>query len=159
MIQRIQTIWLLLSSVTIFALFLFPYVQFFDSNGIAMALKVNGVLSSSGGENQLSSSFGFILQAIATVILGVLPLFTIINYKNRKKQVTIILVTIVLIILFGAWLFMSASNAVAEVNKTISIDNIGIGALLVPLYVVFQLLALKGINKDTKLIKSADRLR
>lgn len=159
MIQRIQTIWLLLSCVTIFALFLFPYVQFFDSSGIAMALKVNGILNRSGGQNELSISFGFILQAIATVIIGVLPLVTITSYKNRKKQIILILITAALTILFGCWLFISASKAIENVDKSISIDNIGIGALLIPLFLVFQFLAMKGIKRDTKLIKSADRLR
>lgn len=159
MIQRIQTVWLLLASITILALFLFPYAQFFDSNGIAMALKVTGVLNSTGGENQLSTSFIFIIQALATVLLGLLPLVVIINYKNRKKQISLILITLLLTLLFSFWLFITAGNALESVNKVLTLDNLGIGTLLIPLYIIFQLLAIKGINKDTKLIKSADRLR
>jgi len=159
MIQRIQTIWLLLASVTILALFLFPYVQFFDANGIAMALKVTGKLNGSGGQNQLSTSFIFTLQAIATVLLGLLPLLTIANYKNRKKQVTFILITLLVVVLFAFWLFMASSHAIGEVNKELGLSNIGIGALLIPVYIIFHCLALNGINKDRKLIKSADRLR
>ncbi|MDM8176195.1 MULTISPECIES: DUF4293 domain-containing protein [Olivibacter] len=159
MIQRIQTVWLLLASVTILVLFLFPYAQFSDNSGIAMALKVTGVLNNTGGRNQLSTSFTFILQAIATILLAVLPLITILKYKNRKKQVSLILVTLLLVILFAFWLFLSANSAVEAVNKSLELNNIGIGALLIPPYIIFLLLALKGINHDTKLIKSADRLR
>ncbi|QNL47714.1 DUF4293 domain-containing protein [Olivibacter sp. SDN3] len=159
MIQRIQTIWLFIASITILSLFLFPYVQFFDVNGIAMALKINGVLDSTGGQNQLNTSFSFILQTIATIVLGILPLVTIFNYKNRKKQVNLIMFTIILTILFSFWLFITASNAVHAVGRAITLSNIGIGALLVPLYIIFLLLAIKGIRKDNKLIKSAERLR
>ena len=159
MIQRIQTIWLFLASVVILALFLFPYVQFFDATGIAMALKVTGKLNSSGGENQLSTSFMFILQAIATVVLGVLPLFTIAHFKNRQKQIKVIVLTLLLLLLFAFWLFITANNALVEVGKALSLANIGIGTLLLPIYVIFLCLALNGIKKDNKLIRSADRLR
>lgn len=159
MIQRIQTIWLFIASITILSLFLFPYVQFFDTSGIAMALKVNGALDSTGGQNQLTTSLPSILQTIATVALGVLPLITVFNYKNRKKQVNLIIITIILTIPFSFWLFITASNAVNAAGRAITVSNIGIGALLVPLYIIFLLLAIKGIRKDNRLIKSADRLR
>lgn len=159
MIQRIQTVWLLLASVTILVLFLFPYAQFSDNNGIAMALKVTGILNNAGGQNQLSTSFTFILQAIATILLAILPLFTILKYKNRKKQISMIFLTLLLVILFAFWLFITANSAIEAVNKTIELGNIGIGALLIPPYILFLLLAIKGINHDSKLIKSADRLR
>ncbi|GAA4781315.1 hypothetical protein GCM10023231_05970 [Olivibacter ginsenosidimutans] len=159
MIQRIQTIWLLLASVTILALFLFPYVQYIDTNGIAMALKVTGKLDSAGGQNQLNTSFVFVLQTIATVLLGFLPLLTIAQYKNRKKQVSFILITIVLVLLFALWLYIAANNALIEVSKTLNLSNIGIGTLLIPINLIFLILALKGVKKDIKLIRSVDRLR
>jgi len=159
MIQRIQTIWLLLASVTILALFLFPYVQYFDTDGIAMALKVNGTLNSTGGQNQLTTSFLFILQTIATVCLGILPFVAIFSYKNRKKQVNLLLLTLFLTLLFAIWLYFTANSAILAVNKILGMENIGIGALLLPVYIIFLLLAIKGINRDSKLIKSADRLR
>lgn len=159
MIQRIQTIWLLLASITILALFLFPYVQYFDTNGIAMALKVNGTLNSSGGHNQLTTSFLFILQAIATVGLGLLSFIAILSFKNRKKQIKLILLQLFLTVLFSIWLFVTANQAVAAVDKSLGMENIGIGALLIPVSIIFLLLAIKGIKKDIKLIKSVDRLR
>jgi len=159
MIQRIQTIWLFLASVTILALFLFPYTTYTDPSGIAMALKVSGKLNSTGGQSQLSTSLLFTLQAIATVLLGILPLVVVANFKNRKKQASLIALTMLLTLLFATWLFVSAKQALQEVGKLLTFDNIGIGALLVPLYIIFLLLALRGINKDNKLIRSADRLR
>lgn len=70
-----------------------------------------------------------------------------------------IFLTLLLVILFAFWLFITANSAIEAVNKTIELGNIGIGALLIPPYILFLLLAIKGINHDSKLIKSADRLR
>lgn len=64
-----------------------------------------------------------------------------------------------IVILLGVWFFFTARSAVELVNKSIAIENIGIGALLIPLSIVFLALAIKGIRKDEKLIKSVDRLR
>lgn len=49
MIQRIQTVWLLLASVLTFALFLFPYLQFAGADGLGQALKVSGTYANVDG--------------------------------------------------------------------------------------------------------------
>lgn len=157
MIQRIQTVWLLLTSLTILLLFLFPYLQYFDNFGTAMAIKITGIYQSvSDGVVQTES---FILQTIATVVVALLPLVIIFYYRDRKKQLQLSFLNFFLVILMGIWLYFSASQATTTVNKTLQLENIGIGALLIPIAAVFVLLAIKGIRKDEKLIKSVDRLR
>jgi len=157
MIQRIQTIWLLLASGTLLLLFLFPYLQYFDGFGVAMAIKITGIYQGvSAGVIQTKS---FILQTITTVIVALIPLITIFNYKNRKKQLKITYLNILITLLLGAWFYFTAQSAVQDVNKSIELGNIGIGALLVPINVIFLFLAIKGIKNDEKLIKSVDRLR
>jgi hypothetical protein len=157
MIQRIQTVWLLVASLTLFLLFLFPYLQYFDNFGTAMVIKVTGIYQ--GVSEGVIQAKSFILQTIVTVVLALLPLVTIFNYKDRKKQLQICYLNIFLVLLLGIWFYVTSSNAVAEVNKTLAIENIGIGALLAPLDIVFLFLAAKGIRNDEKLIKSVDRLR
>jgi len=157
MIQRIQTIWLFLASGTLLLLFLFPYLQFFDNFGVAMAVKVTGVYQ--GISTGVVQTESFILQTIATVLIALIPLVTIFNFRDRKKQIQLSYLNVAVIILFGIWLYFTASDAVGKFDKTINLENIGIGALLVPLSVVFLALAVKGIRKDQKLIKSVDRLR
>jgi len=157
MIQRIQTVWLLLASATLFLLFLFPYLQYFDNFGTAMAIKITGIYQ--GVSEGVVQTKSFILQTIVTVVLALVPLVTIFNYKDRKKQLQITYLNIFLVILLAIWFYVTSSNAVLEVNKTLAIENIGIGALLAPLDIVFLCLAAKGIRNDEKLIKSVDRLR
>jgi len=157
MIQRIQTVWLLLASGALLLLFLFPYLQYFDAFGVAMAVKITGIYQ--GVSTGVVQTESFILQTIATVIIALIPLVAIFNFRNRKKQLQITYLNILIVILLGLWFYLTANNAVIDVNKTIELENIGIGALLVPLSLVFLFLAAKGIRKDEKLIKSVDRLR
>ncbi len=157
MIQRIQSIWLFLASATLFALFLFPYLQYSDVGGIGKALKVTGMYH--GLEGQAIQDEFFVLQTLATVLLGVFPLFIIFKFRNRKQQLRLIVLEIILVLLFGAWLYASATTALMEANQSLSAANIGVGFFLLPIGIIFLLMAMAGIRKDEKLIKSADRLR
>src|SRR5690606_13377435 len=101
----------------------------------------------------------FVLQTVATVLLGIFPLYIIFLFRNRKQQVRLILVEIILLLLFGGWLYGTASNALTEANQFLSARNIGVGFFLLPVAIIFLLMANSGIRKDERLIKSADRLR
>src|SRR5690606_25826989 len=157
MIQRIQSVWLFLASATIFALFLFPYLQYADLGGMGKALKVTGAYR--GMEGQEVREEFFILQTVATVLLGLFPLYIIFKFRQRKQQIQLIALEIVLLLLFGVWLYVSASTALAEAHQFLSARNIGVGFFLLPISVVFLGMAMGAIRKDEKLVKSADRLR
>jgi hypothetical protein len=157
MIQRIQSIWLFLASATIFALFLFPYVQYADMDGMGKALKVTGAYH--GMEGQAVREKFFLLQTIATVALGLFPLYVIFQFKRRKHQVRLIVLEIIFVLLFGTWLYVSANTALTEARQFLSARNIGVGFFLLPISIIFLFMAIGSIRKDEKLIKSADRLR
>src|SRR5690606_15401131 len=101
MIQRIQSVWLFLAAVTLFALFLFPYLQYADLGGMGKALKVTG--SYQGVEGQPVQAEFFLFQTIATVLLAVFPLYIIFKFRQRKQQVRLIVLEIILVLLFGVW--------------------------------------------------------
>jgi len=157
MLQRIQTIWLLLASLIILGLFLFPYVSYIDLVGLGKMILVSGEYGAVN--NELVKQEGFILQIIGTIVLALIPLVIIFQYKNRKLQIKLIYVEIVLIFLFGVWLYFSASQTLSLINQSVDSKNIGVGIFLLPISIVFLCMALAGIRKDEKLIKSADRLR
>ena len=157
MIQRIQSIWLLLTAVVILGLFLFPYLNYIDLVGLGKQLYVTGSYTAVNNETVKQESY--VLQTVATVVLGFIPIFTIFQYKNRKLQLKLIFIEIVLICLFAVWLFMSASNTLSLISQSFGAANIGVGFFLLPVAVIFLAMAIGGIRKDEKLIKSADRLR
>jgi len=157
MIQRIQSVWLFLASAIIFALFLFPYLQYADLGGMGRALKVSGVYQ--GVEGQAVRTEFFIFQTIATVLLGLFPLYIIFKFRQRKQQIQLIVLEIILLLLFGFWLYVSANTALTEARQFLSARNIGVGFFLLPVSIVFLGMAMGAIRKDEKLVKSADRLR
>lgn len=146
-----------MASATLFALFLFPYLQYSDIGGMGKALKVTGVYH--GLEGQAIREEFFVLQTIMTVLLGAFPLYIIFKFRNRKVQVQLIVLELVLVFLFGAWLYVTASAALTEAKQFLSARNIGVGFFLLPIAMIFLFMAIGGIRKDEKLIKSADRLR
>ncbi len=157
MIQRIQTIWLLLAAVILLGLFVFPYLNYIDLVGLGKKLFVTGSYSSVNNEAVKQESF--LLQSIATVVLAVIPLATIFLYNNRKLQLKLIYLEIVFIALFGVWIYSSASSILATISQSVGAQNIGVGFFLLPVSIIFLAMAIGGIRNDEKLIKSADRLR
>jgi len=157
MIQRIQTIWLFLAAVVILGLFAFPYLSYIDLVGLGKKLFVTGEYSAVN--NEWIKQQNFVLQAIATAVLAFFPLLTIFLFRDRKLQLKLIYLTIVLLVLFGGWLYFTASQTLTVISQSLNAQNIGVGFFLLPVAIIFLAMAIGGIRKDEKLIKSADRLR
>lgn len=157
MIQRVQTVWLLISSLVIFGLFLFPYIGYIDLVGLGKNIYVTGVYSSANNVTTKESSF--LLMTIVTVLIALFPLFIIFKYKTRKLQLRLILCQVILLCLLSIWMFITANQILDQINQTIGANNIGVGFFLLPVSILCLALAIRGIRNDEKLIKSADRLR
>lgn len=136
MIQRIQSLWLLLASACAFASFKFPYYSGTNTKGQA--------------PYELNATENFLLL-ITTVIVGGLALFTIFLFKKRTLQLRLcvlgILLEAVLIFLYYR-----------EVN-TFTQGTYSLTAILHSIIVLAFVLAARAINKDEKLVKDSDRLR
>jgi hypothetical protein len=156
MIQRIQSVYLLAASLVLFALFLFPLVNNLILNGHADNIMVTGIYEVINGVRTKTSSFIFL--TLATVVAGLLPLIGIFLYKNRKKQISYCYIAIVLLIGYS---FYSAETVKDFVGAGVTLrpENYGLGIILPSLAIVLIFFAIRGINKDEKLVRSADRLR
>ena len=154
MLQRVQSIYLLLAGLAIFALFLFPLVHSVPVDGKLLTIKVTGVFQEVNG--QLAHTQFFVALTAATVVVGLIPLIIIFLYKNRKQQIGLCYSAILVIIGYSFWMAQTVKSV-----GSIEIDthNWGIGLLLSSVSIVFIIAAFKGIQSDEKLVKSADRLR
>lgn len=152
MIQRIQTLWLFLAGLTVFGLFLFPYVNYID-------LQIDVVGKYGTVDNEIQKIDSHILQMLMTIVTGLLPIFIIFKYKQRKLQIKLCYLSIVMIVLLGIWMYSKAGKVLAETNQFLGAKNIGIGFFLLPFAILFIILAINGIIKDERLVKSVDRLR
>ena len=157
MIQRIQTLWLFLATLVLSGLFLFPFVSFIDLVGLGKQIYITGMYSANNNASVQESSS--LLLAVYAGLLAFLPLCIIFLYKNRKQHKLFIMVEIFLIMLLGGWMWSQAYVTLGAINQTLKADNVGVGFFLLPVAVIFLAMAIGGIRKDEKLIKSADRLR
>jgi len=154
MIQRVQSIWLLLASFTLICLFFIPVVTK-HVNATEYLLYLDGQHQSA--KNAASASV-MVTPIGAMIINGIailLCLVSIFQFKNRAMQKRLIMINIVLII---ATAVLSALNA-SLLPGGISGSSVHIGSSLFLLAIVFCILAIRGIRKDEQLLRSADRLR
>lgn len=155
MLQRIQSVWLFFASASLFGLFLFPSMQWLSVAGKVQTAKISGVYEQLNG--QLVQTTPFTLLSIVCVLVAVIPFVIIFFYQNRSLQLKLSYAAIAVILGFSFWL----ANSIQKVAllTQFNADNYGIGALLPSLAILFIILAIRGIKKDEKLIRSADRLR
>jgi len=137
MIQRIQTVYLLIAFVASAALpFVFPLWKLKDG-----------------------SDFYFMQNQFYAALFGLscaLSLLGILSYKKRQHQFVIGRLNIILnLILLGLFVYRSL-NVSGEIP---AVSEKGIGMFLPIISIVFLALANKAIKKDEDLVKSVDRLR
>ena len=153
MLQRKQTLWMLLALIC--AALTFKFAFYFGNmkvglNGIApLEVKAMPVF----GAGTVSAGSGSILILLVTLIIIVGTLINIFNFKARKKQLWITI----------GLLFLSLLNILLYWWKSgvppFESGSYSLGALLSLAIPVSLFFAAQGIRKDAKLIKSADRLR
>jgi hypothetical protein len=137
MIQRIQTIYLLLAFVVTGVLpFFTPLWTMADGK-----------------------DYFFMQNQVYVVILGLsttLSLLSIISYKKRQNQFVIGRLNMILnLILLGLFVYRSLNVS----GETLAVSEKGIGMFLPIVAIVLLVLANKAIKKDEDLVKSVDRLR
>lgn len=136
MIQRIQTIYLLISALVMGALFLwFPVVMGQDGSIIIQR-----------NEPMVT---GLIFGSIALAVISIL------SYKKRQRQFVLNRLNIILnFVLLGVFVYRSLTLS----GETL-VSEKGIGVFLPIISIVFLVLANKAIKRDEDLVKSVDRLR
>ncbi|RZK42789.1 MAG: DUF4293 family protein [Pedobacter sp.] len=152
MIQRVQTIWLILAALCISCLLLLPIVS---SNLIGGEFYITGTGLYQNTGNVSKQVESYLPLAISAIALSIFCVINIFNYKNRELQKKLIYVTIILIIGLSFW----SSQYAKSIPGGLEIAHHGTGMYLSPLAIAFCLLAVRGITRDQKLLKSADRLR
>jgi uncharacterized membrane protein len=141
MIQRIQTIWLLLASITMALTFKF---SFFTGNKILKTPIVNQPIEEING----SSNFVGLIFAIAFVAICMVSIFL---YKNRKLQMKLV-AGCILLSLVNLYLLYSQTNNYTKGTYSIS-------AILPVFAIGFVISALHSIWKDEKKIKELNSSR
>ena len=147
MIQRIQSVYLLISTILIGLLFLLPFAEI-AKDGAIYLFNFKGVLLDGAVKTN-----GLVIPVLLVMII-VLNVLAIFSYSNRGKQVKlvwgVILMLVILLVAFVYFTYLAYSEA-----------KIGfkLGAVLPLIAIVLDYLAIRAINKDEALIRSIDRIR
>jgi len=141
MIQRIQSVWLVLAGIAGLITYRLPLWE--------GTLQDKSVKSFIGPENLL-----LFAVIVATCLLGFVTIFL---YKNRTLQKNLAFVGMILSIAIIALEYFIVEDFKTLQNFKTSAWKFG--AIMPGLMVVFFFLAYQGIRKDEKMIKSLERLR
>ena len=155
MIQRVQSVYLFLASLAMFALYVVTIANNVYLNGIPTAVKVSGLFQDINGMQ--TNIKPFVALTAVTAIVALIPLAIIFFFRNRKQQITFCYSAVLVVIGHSFWLAQTVKHATDGIMLKAS--NFGIGLFLPCIAILLIFLAIKAIKKDEALIKSADRLR
>ena len=142
MIQRIQSVWLLVAGLLTLATFRLAYWTSTMKDGSIQRL--------------LGDNSGFLVY-IAVALLLVLSIGTIFLFKQRPVQSRLCLLGIVLCI--GLLILENHEVDAIQDSANYSSGSWRPGIALPILVIIALILAMRGIRKDRKLVKSLERLR
>ena len=156
MLQRIQTLFLLVVVITSIVMFFVPLVSFV-SDLLYLKLYVYEFRNLTPDSD---IQFGFTTVMPLTLINSgvlLLGLVTIFRYKQRILQVKLVRFTLLLSMLLIVGIFVLYPNIVMKSSEAVS--EFEAGAYIPIINLLFLFLSNRSILKDEKLVRSVDRLR
>lgn len=152
MIQRIQTIYLALAAVLVGLTFAFPFATYLLPEG--------EVVFSAYGVSENSSEVSTFFPYYITLALSMgLIVFSMLQYKKRKLQITIGRFIYLLLIVTIAFMFIDFPSLTTQFNVTNDAVGMGIGMFMPVAALPLVFMGNRNIRKDEALVKSLDRLR
>lgn len=156
MIQRIQSVYLFLAVVSAVLLFVFPIAWFYGES-YNLQFHVYQLKDFVPSNEPIFSKYYLVPLTILTSLLVINPLITLFLYKNLKRQYAFTRINIFLSILHIGLTFFFYIDQIEKVVFVSPDYRLGVFMPLAAL--VFSFLAMRGIAKDIKIIRSVDRIR
>ncbi len=156
MIQRKQTIFLLLVIIASAASFFFPLAEFIGAKESIVLFVQNAHSLVPDSAFNKNSYFSLPLLS-ATGFVMLFSLVAIFSFKKRKVQMQIIKVCILVEVIFIGLFFFYYVHTLEQLTGGSAEYKTAVFMPLVAL--VFLVLAYRGVLHDEKLVRSADRLR
>ncbi len=155
MIQRLQSVYLSLTTLLSLLFLNGSIINFIDKSGSVFKITFSWIVKETAGKG-LEVVEKLIPLSIVIILIPLISLISIFFYRNRKIQLRLTLIVITSIIGF---IILSGFYSMKVIT--------GFGAEIVPGYkmvipvlmLIFSFLAYRGIKKDDQLVKSYDRLR
>lgn len=159
MLQRIQTLYLLLAIIAIALTFVFDLCQY-SVGDRSFVMDLYSIVELPSKEVVAKPAFG-IWNVLLLTLVELLLIATVMLYKRRKLQLRLIHLNYLLLAGTIVLLFFGMENSVQRlpVEGGEATIGYGFGWLMPAVAVAFSFLAARGIKKDEELVRSVDRLR
>jgi hypothetical protein len=161
MLQRVQSLYLFAALILGILMYFLPFYSYVVSSSKFEFYYLG--LSQISGDNMKNITINTLPLIIIGPISNLLILTTIFLYKNRKLQMKLVRLAMLLYVSIFAIIIIYSNNIEEQIKKSFSNDNFNLQysiGLSLPIIIYFLLfMALRGIKKDEELVRSADRIR
>ncbi len=154
MIQRIQSVYLLLVIILSAIFMTGPVLTTNNSQGQTLQVTFMKVTPQSGTD-ATDGGNKILAVTVLSVLIPSVALIAIFLYRNRRIQLKAVIITLcseIILIGYTAYYIIQLKTITTEIVP-------GFRVILPLVYVILTLLAIRGIRKDENLVKSYDRLR
>ncbi|MFO8233866.1 MAG: DUF4293 domain-containing protein [Bacteroidales bacterium] len=153
MLQRIQTLYLLISLILVALLFFFPFADILSAEGKLYSFHFNGLHYAELNELYIQT----IPSIILLIVILLLNIVTIFLFKKRIIQMRIAFINMLLKLGFVGLGYFYVSNF----SSNLEADAVSykLYAVMPFIAVIFSYLAIRAIGKDEALVRSIDRIR
>lgn len=154
MIQRIQTIYLLIAAFLVGSLFFVPFAELANGMGGIYRFDIKGFYLIGAQNSEL------IFSSLPIAVVGIISILfiiaTIFQYNKRARQITFSKLNILILLTLSGLISYYAWRCVQLIAGSFS-PKIYLVFPLIAIILIY--LAIKGIIKDERLLKSMDRIR
>lgn len=156
MIQRIQSVYLLLSGASVAIMFLFPIARYYGELH-TLSFFVHKIVDHVPASEPIFNQSFIAIPLVFTLLLTLIPVLIIFSFRNLERQLRLTRIHMMLLLVFVALIFFYYADAIdVRVNASPQYD---FGIFLPLIAMVFNYLAQRGIGRDINIIKSANRIR
>jgi len=155
MIQRIQSYYLLLTTLLSVLFLKGGFLRFTEKSGSAIKITFGEIIRETGIQTPELIDKIFPLS-LFIILIPVLSLITIFLFKKRDIQLWLVRILILLVV---AFIVVSGFYTYNILTKYSAAIIPGFNMFIPVLQLILSILAFRGIKKDDQLVKSYDRLR
>ena len=155
MIQRIQSLYLILTTLLPFLFLKGTILSILNNNGSGFILTLRGIFQTTGEQVSELIAKPVILQLIL-ILLAVSSVIALSLFRKRRLQKKMVFIVMILAVALAGIIIYYIISLSSETHASLTP---GYRTFLPLIILLFAFLAYRGIRKDEDLVKSYERLR
>jgi hypothetical protein len=154
MIQRVQTLYIIIAAILVSLFYFLPFASFIIEQDMSVYhLSTKGLVPDAIGSRQIFRAIPLVCLISVIIIIDTL---TIGHFKKRMLQIRFCIVNIILLVGLQGLMYYYVNVSSHQLGSRASYSII----FVLPLVsAILTYMAIRGIAKDEALVRSADRLR